>query len=209
MSLYTQEYANLSDTNKNRNVYSTYGNNVARYTCNNPIQTPSDLTNAMNTYKKIYNIYTTNTGTNTIPKDSIRKEDCIQQCPNDIIQSTTANRNNIFYASPNSKQMGQLYVSDLDVYLDDCGAQIRNYDQSHDPKSYTADLNYVKRFVDVSYNEMQTTRNDLDNKMNEILGYNQNSILYEKQNQLDSSVYSNLLWTVMVTSLIYYVFTKI
>jgi hypothetical protein len=53
------------------------------------------------------------------------------------------------------------------------------------------------------------TRSDLDNKMNEILGNNKNSILYEKQSELDASVYSTLLWTVMVTSLIYYVFTKI
>ena len=51
--------------------------------------------------------------------------------------------------------------------------------------------------------------NDLDNKMNELLGNNRNSILYEKQNQLDASVYTTILWTVLVTSSLYYIFTKI
>lgn len=204
---YTTEYATLPTND----VYeSKYGNNEARFFCNNPIKTSSDLKQATQTYKTIYDIYTTNTGTNSISSGKIDKSNCITNCPNDVVSSQiVASRNNVFYASANSIRDGTFYVSDLDVYLDDCGAQIRNYDTNNNPKSYTKDLAYAQNFVDVSYNNLLLTRNDLDNKMNEILGNNHNSILYEKQNELDSSVYSTLLWTVMVTSIIYYVFTKI
>ena len=203
---YTKEYATTTNEVYERN----YGNSEARFFCNNPIRTTNDLNQAIKTYKTIYDIYTTNNGNNSMPSGKIDTNNCINGCPNDIVSSRTlASRNNVFYASGKSIRDGALYVSDLDVYLDDCGAQIRNYDINNNPKSYTNDLNYAHNFIDVSYNNLLVTRNDLDNKMNEILGNNHNSILYEKQNELDSSVYSTLLWTVMITSLIYYTFTKI
>lgn len=200
---YTTEYAASTS-----GVYeSTYGNNQSRFACNTPIKSPNDLQQSIKTYKLLYDKYNTKNGTNIISPSEIEQSNCINKCPNDTINTT--GKDNIFYASQNSKNTGKLLVSDLDVYLDDCGAQIRDYDKSHNPKSYTYDLNYTQNFVDVSYNNLVRTRNDLDNKMNEILGNNHNSILYEKQNELDSSVYSTLLWTVMVTSLIYYVFIKL
>jgi hypothetical protein len=200
---YTTEYA-ASTTG----VYdSTYGNSQSRFACNTPITSSEDLKQSIETYKLLYNIYNTNNGTNIISPNAIFKSNCINQCPNDTIENT--GNSNVFYASKNSITNKKLLVSDLDVYLDDCGAQIRNYNKNTNTKSYEDDLNYTRNFVDVSYNTLVRNRNDLDNKMNEILGNNRNSILYEKQNELDSSVYSTLLWTVMVTSLIYYVFVKL
>lgn len=186
---------------------STYGNNPSRFACNTPIKTPEDLQKSIKTYKLLYDKYNTKNGTNIISPGEIDQSNCINKCPNDTINTT--GKDNIFYASQYSKDNSKLLVSDLDVYLDDCGAQIRDYDKNNTPKSYEYDLNYTQNFVDMSYNNLVRTRNDLDNKMNELLGNNRNSILYEKQNELDSSVYSTLLWTVMVTSLIYYVFVKL
>ena len=103
-------------------------------------------------------------------------------------------------------------MRDLKFYLDDCGARIQNYNRNHlldGSASFASVKNSAINFRDVSYNALVATRSDLDNKMNEILANNKNSILYEKQSELDATVYSTLLWTVMVTSLIYYVFTKI
>jgi len=87
---------------------------------------------------------------------------------------------------------------------------LRNFDNANpNNASYKQVKDNAISFRDGSYNNLVRTRSDLDNKMNEILGNNKNSILYEKQSELDASVYSTLLWTVMVTSLLYYVFTKI
>ena len=58
------------------------------------------------------------------------------------------------------------------------------------------------------YNLLKEKRNELDMKMKEILG-TENSILFENQNYIDSSVYTTLLWTVLATSCLYYLFIKI
>lgn len=180
---------------------STYGNNSpARFFCNQQI-TSENLGQAKETYKTLYNIYNIQDRDVSIQNKDIDTRYCIRA---DACPHTIAN-NNVFYVNTS----GSFKVSDLDVYLDDCGAQIRDYDKNNTTKSYEYDLNYTQNFVDVSYNNLVRTRNDLDNKMNDLLGNNRNSILYEKQNELDSSVYSTLLWTVMVTSLIYYVFVKL
>ena len=52
------------------------------------------------------------------------------------------------------------------------------------------------------------TRSDLDLKLQQL--YNlQNTAPNTYQTQLDSTVYSGILWTVLATTLIYYVFTKL
>ena len=191
---YNKEYAaTINDVNT-----TDYKNDAPRFFCNQQI-TSDNIDQAKKTYQKLYKIYNTTDRDVSIQNNDILTSDCKNACPH------TITNNNVFYVNT----AGSFKVSDLDVYLDDCGAQIRNYDKNNNPKSYTHDLNYTQNFVDVSYNNLVRTRNDLDNKMNELLGNNRNSILYEKQNELDSSVYSTLLWTVMVTSLIYYVFVKL
>ena len=58
------------------------------------------------------------------------------------------------------------------------------------------------------YDDLKKKRQELDMKMKEILG-TENSILFENQNYMDSSVYTTLLWTVLATSCLYYLFIKI
>ena len=229
MTGYNKEYAN-----EKISTYSDYtlSNNVARYRCNNIIGTDNDtdatktsITNAKETYETLYSIYNKNANNlDDKVKDNMFGGDpaphCIggsgtniNKCPHaeSFFQSLTSNQspNVLAYSDIDGKGVR---INDLKVYLDDCGARIRDYDNAHlvdGTASYAKVKNEATNFRDVSYNSLVRTRSDLDNKMNEILGNNKNSILYEKQSELDASVYSTLLWTVMVTSLIYYVFTKI
>lgn len=193
-----------------------YNNEAIRYKCNKVLATSGDLTDAVNTYTTLYNIYQTyphSTEVNTIlgPTDT---DTCLgNNCPHNNInlKKSSGSMTVMAYTPGLNSNDNKLLVSDLAVYLDDCGARIRDYDndETKNPKSYINTKNYATILHDVSYASLVTTRNDLDNKMNEILANNKNTVLSEKQSELDASVYSTLLWTVMITSLIYYVFTKI
>jgi hypothetical protein len=217
------EYANTTSTHFN---LADDVNNPARYKCNNPIGTTTtdtyiSINDAKNTYGKLYEIYNKygiNDRVTSIMFDNEDRDHCLigktttdarntnsaQSCPHN-----RENDNNLLaYTSVGTKQ--EVHVKDLKFYLDDCGARIRDYDKTNSTNaSYKPVKDYATQFRDGSYNTLVSTRSSLDNKMNEILGNNKNSILYEKQGELDATVYSTLLWTVMVTSLLYYVFTKI
>lgn len=208
----TTEYANTTNGSIADNYLELY-NGAPRYRCNNPIgtgvnQTP--IAQAKETYEELYNIYNNKNKNELVTKTMFSGEDgyhCIASQKNNCPHKPDAT-NLIAYTKEDGTQ--KLYVKDLQFYLDDCGARIRNYDNNN---AATASYKQIKdsaiSFRDGSYNQLVNLRSDLDKKMNEILGNNKNSILYEKQSELDATVYSTLLWTVMVTSLLYYVFTKI
>lgn len=62
--------------------------------------------------------------------------------------------------------------------------------------------------IDSSYNNLVSMRNDLDSKLQHL--YNlQNASPNIYQSQLDSTIYSGILWTVLATTMVYYVFTKL
>jgi len=62
--------------------------------------------------------------------------------------------------------------------------------------------------INASYNDLVNHRSNLDLKLQKL--YNlQNSSPNIYQTQLDSTVYSGILWTVLATTLIYYVFIKL
>lgn len=214
--------------NKESGTYSndnTYFGGAPRFRCNNVLHSgATDVTNTQNhlinigdakdTYEKLYHIYNTNDPGVRVTKTILGDSDDHCTPMNSGGRSCPYNDNNL--GAPNvlaytRDTTNNLLVKDLKFYLDDCGSRIRNYDNnaSNTTKSYTQVKTYANNFKDGSYNTLVKTRSDLDNKMNEILGNNKNSILYEKQSELDATVYSTLLWTVMVTSLLYYVFTKI
>lgn len=198
-------------------------NNVARYTCNNKIGNNGTseseevgINDARNAYTALYTAYTTNPNKSTNVASITPTLDGIcsttGNCPHKSSTLNFASPNVLAYTAGANSAGNMVTVEDLKFYLDDCGARIREYDNKHisdGNASYATVKNNSINFRDVSYNSLLKTRSDLDNKMNEILGNNKNSILYEKQSELDASVYSTLLWTVMVTSLLYYVFTKI
>ena len=184
-----------------------------RFTCNNTI-TSTNIEQAIKTYKKLYDIYTTKPETDCVKAYSGNftvNQDCIGTgtCP----YEADAQTKNAFYigttCTTNTSNNKILSVKDLDVYLDDCGANIRDYNNNNSSTPAYASAKELAKKLDVSYNALWQKRSDLDNKMNELLGNNPNSILYENQNQLDAGVYTTILWTVLVTSSLYYIFTKI
>lgn len=73
-----------------------------------------------------------------------------------------------------------------------------------DLSPYNADKN---RLI-ASYNELIENRFKLDQDAQKVIGQ-ENTLLYEKQDILDSAVFTTLLWTVLATSVIYYTFTKL
>jgi hypothetical protein len=59
-----------------------------------------------------------------------------------------------------------------------------------------------------NYNRMKAIRNDLDEKMKQL--YNiQNSYVNDNKIKYDSTIYAGVLWSVLASSVIYYVFTKL
>ena len=62
--------------------------------------------------------------------------------------------------------------------------------------------------LDNNYNAMAQHRAGLDLKLQQLYNVD-NSIPNLYQSQLDSTVYSGVLWTILATTLIYYVFIKL
>jgi hypothetical protein len=65
-----------------------------------------------------------------------------------------------------------------------------------------------KDILNTYYNNILHLRGDLDNKLN-ILYQTNNSFLSDYKREFDTSVYTGILWTILATSLLYYVFTKV
>jgi len=68
-------------------------------------------------------------------------------------------------------------------------------------------LNYGFELTSLS-NDVDKLRGQLDNRVAEILA-SQNSSVYESQLVKDSATYINVMWSILATSLIYYVFVKL
>jgi hypothetical protein len=58
-----------------------------------------------------------------------------------------------------------------------------------------------------TYGNLVSTRTKLDEDVQKLLGLD--TSLHEKQNILDSAVFTTLLWTILATSTLYYVFIQI
>jgi hypothetical protein len=76
--------------------------------------------------------------------------------------------------------------------------------------NYAKQIPEGKNYDDIikMYNNNVRLRKNLDQKMSELYNGDQTIAMYQKKS-LDSVVYANILWTVLATSLIYYVFVKI
>lgn len=62
--------------------------------------------------------------------------------------------------------------------------------------------------IDTSFSEIQSLRSELDAKLGELYHLD-NSIYSENKMNYDTTIYTGLLWTVLGTSMLYYVFTKL
>jgi len=79
-------------------------------------------------------------------------------------------------------------------------------DLSNNYVSSDSQSNYVENVG--NYNQNVKLRLKLDQAMTELYNGDQSIAMYQKKT-LDSVVYANILWTILATSLIYYVFVKI
>jgi len=201
------EYSNTSSGSTDFSA----ANNPARYKCNDPI-VGTNYKTALDTYHKLYTLYTDNdTKMDKLASEILTDTTLCAQGTNGANCPHNPNNpsNLVIYSGTNANKY--VTVRDLAGYIDDCGARLREYDNNINSteKTYSIDLSYATNLHDVSYNYLVNKRNNLDLQMNEFLANNKNSILNEKQRKLDACLYSTLLWTVMITSLLYYVFTKI
>jgi hypothetical protein len=79
-------------------------------------------------------------------------------------------------------------------------------DLSDNYQSSRGNLDYINNIK--KYNDTVKKRQKLDMAMVELYNGDQSIAMYQKKS-LDSVVYANILWTILATSLIYYIFVKI
>ena len=182
-----------------------------QFKCNNSVSTPKETIDSFNA---VYDFYLQSKNSNTLNSNFIAPAEwqnthCDQNsCPSNVNQNTVAQSHN-FYTTVGG--VNKILNSDLARYLNHCATNITLTEQSpYYGSGNPANKRYSQTMTlrDVSYNNLLTDRNDLDRKMKEVLAL-QGSMVNEQQNYVDGSVYTTLLWTVMATSLVYYVFTKI
>ena len=142
------------------------------------------------------------------PPNDFKTHCSIQGCPSNFnAESIVQNK---FFREVIGHNDIAVKNKDLARYLNDCASNMA-LDKGTSDYDYGGDSNFYKkttRLRDEKYNLLLTDRSDLDRKMKEVLAL-QGAMVNEHQNYVDGSVYTTLLWTVMATSLIYYVFTKI
>jgi len=80
-----------------------------------------------------------------------------------------------------------------------------NVDNGVTNEVYDASYNYIKQTYN---NDIIKLRSDLDAKMKELYSTN-DSLQAEYKTSFDSTILAGLLWTVLATSTVYFVFTKL
>ena len=150
----------------------------------------TQFNSAVNTYSKLYNAYRINTCPSSTSQFSIDLTNT--DFKNNTVSSITTN------------------CSDLNAKLREFGNNISTCAKKYKDNIKLDTIPYTtfKNEVLSTYTEVKSKRSQLDQDVLQILGTD-NSPLYEKQGILDSAVYTTLLWTVLATSGLYYVFTKI
>jgi hypothetical protein len=186
-------YCNLITFNAKNNSTMKYDNDQIgplKYTITNKyLNDPTDKTNEY---------IATN---NTIPK----------RCP--TIKNWEVNKNEPLYNGTidlnfDTKNFGKNMMTDLsyiNVLLTTSNKYVNDISNN-----YKSQIPQGSSYDDIitMYNKNVELRRSLDNKMIELYNGDQSIAMYQKKS-MDSVVYANILWTVLATSLIYYVFVKI
>lgn len=82
---------------------------------------------------------------------------------------------------------------------------INNYKKNYNIID-NVDFNQIK----TDYNKILENRKELDAKLTELYGaINGNDSLYNNQNHVDSAILSGVLWTILATSMLYYIFIRL
>lgn len=168
----------------------------------------------IDSFNAVYDIYLEKNNSNTLnslftapTEDSWDSMNCLGgSCPGNTSDGVAQG---VHYTTVDG--INKVLNRDLAKYLDDCATKFTlGTNAPYYGSGSPANMRYPQTITlrDVSYNNLLDDRNDLDRKMKEVLAL-QGSMVNEHQNYVDGSVYTTLLWTVMATSLVYYVFTKI
>lgn len=184
-----------------------------QFKCNDATGISQD--DRIRSFDAVYNYYYDNVIKNPQSKDNnfvaptttdwLHDNCSFSGCPSNMTPETAIN------SAFKTQVDNQVKITNKDLarYLNDCASKI-NLDKTTSLGYGTSTRNYDQTMTlrDTTYNNLLTDRSDLDRKMKEVLAL-QGSMVNEHQTYVDGSVYTTLLWTVMATSLVYYVFTKI
>ena len=144
------------------------------------------------TYQKMYSIYTEK-GCNEFDKND------------DVINFTLEKQ----YTKDGNGQSIKDSCRNTREYLIKTGSELANASNNWTDHIKATRDPYIKDHGNLAndYNTLLNHRYQLDQDTQKLLGVD--SSLYEKQNILDSAVFTTLLWTVLATSVLYYTFIKI
>ena len=70
---------------------------------------------------------------------------------------------------------------------------------------YDASINYN---INTYNNKVLGLRSELDEKM-KVLNLSESSVLSEEKTRYDVTIYTGVLWTILATSIVYYIFTRL
>jgi len=157
-------------------------------------------TKGVATYDRIISAYVQNSCNGNSDKTFY-----IQLTPSDYKDGTPEARFNMEYL--NVVTTCSSLREKLNLYSDMIN-KASKYHSSHLSSEKYIKYETNKNAVINDYQALVNKRSQLDQKVQQLLGAD-NSVLYEKQNILDSAVFTTLLWTVLATSALYYAFTKI
>jgi hypothetical protein len=139
----------------------------------------------------LYNICTAYKLTTTTKTDKYNK------C-NTIFTGEGTDSNPLVYKLNDKKQLCQ-QLNDINSLLIDYNGFIKNIDTT----GYTYDYGSIKN----KYNNMIKTRDELNKKVNDLYS-EKGSRLENSKLYLDSTVYTSVLWTILATTIIFYIFKK-
>jgi hypothetical protein len=122
-------------------------------------------------------------------------------------------KNNLTNCLPEDKNMATLTDAyDKLVKKGSNGANLKNMRKviNKNPNDIMSNDEYLKRYNSTikRYNKVVNYRRKLDDKM-KILYNVDNKITYDNQLKYDATVYSGIVWTVLASSLVYYMFSKL
>lgn len=163
--------------------------------CGTSMDSLIELNYGLYTHKKINDIYTKNCSNgSTSPNefDYVLKDISFVGIPyvqSEPFKDSCLNLNKIIARCDNNIASSALSKD----------AQIDEY--------YAQYMGKYKNELNTKYKNIVDDRNRLDQHAMKLMGLDKS--LYEKQNIVDSAVFTTLLWTALATSVLYYAFTKI
>lgn len=104
--------------------------------------------------------------------------------------------------SNDKKQICQQF-SDISQLLTDYKTILDSINKTYDKSKYTDDYNLIM----TKYNANLVLRNELTGKVNELYS-DKGSQLGNSKLYLDSTVYTSVLWTILATTVLFYIFKK-